>query len=246
MLHPGQGFGASKVKVQALLDPSFWSWGIRFLISSFPTQTTINGRHIRELSFYSMKTLRKLQGALGDSIHMDETARGTFEIFFSKRDFQVATDSDRKIHVEDSSFPLHEIPAYKASEMLNGAINPELFKSGVLFSPSGTNGDVYKMSIALYKECMALGVQFKLQTEIKEIEIRDNRFASVITSTGEKISGDAAVLALGAATPKVASTAGVSLPIIPVKGYVIDAPISNDFITRMKLNFNIYAVLRAG
>jgi D-amino-acid dehydrogenase len=72
-----------------------------------------------------------------------------------------------------------------------------------------------------------LGVVFRFGTVIQAIDVEAGRVAGVRTSGGT-LTGDAYVLAMGSFSPLIGRSIGLRLPIYPVKGYSITAPVVNE------------------
>jgi D-amino-acid dehydrogenase len=69
------------------------------------------------------------------------------------------------------------------------------------------------------------GVTFKFGTTVEGFDIDGDRIGAVRTDRGPE-AADAIVLALGVYSPHLAEKLGAKLPIYPVKGYSITAPVA--------------------
>ncbi len=75
-------------------------------------------------------------------------------------------------------------------------------------------------------ECLkAKGVTFRFNTSVTGFEIAGGRIDKVLTDKGAE-TADAIVLCLGVYSPQLAKQIGHGLPIYPVKGYAITAPVA--------------------
>ena len=96
--------------------------------------------------------------------------------------------------------------------------------AGGMYSPTDQSGDARMFSGNLAQHCReALGVQFRFGVTVEGLDSEGGRIAGVRTSDGE-VRGDVFVLALGFMSPFVSRTAGLKLPIYPVKGYSVTIP----------------------
>ena len=71
----------------------------------------------------------------------------------------------------------------------------------------------------------AQGVTFKFETTITGFETAGDRVTAVMTDKGRE-AADVIVLCLGVYSPHLAKQIGHDLPIYPVKGYAITAPMA--------------------
>ena len=69
-----------------------------------------------------------------------------------------------------------------------------------------------------------MGVNFEFNTEIKSLQISNDKIASVSTDSGE-IKADCYSVSLGSYSTKILSKIGIEIPIYPVKGYSITLPV---------------------
>ncbi|MBZ9557937.1 MULTISPECIES: D-amino acid dehydrogenase [unclassified Modicisalibacter] len=104
---------------------------------------------------------------------------------------------------------------------------------GALRLPGDGTGDCQRFTQALADECRRLDVTFRYATEVGEIVrargvVQALRLAPTgvdAADGGEDLSVDALVIAAGCASPGLAEAVGVRLPIYPVKGYSLTAPL---------------------
>jgi D-amino-acid dehydrogenase len=85
-------------------------------------------------------------------------------------------------------------------------------------------GNCYLFSTEVYKKCVEMGVNFEFNTEIKSLQISNDKIASVSTDSGE-IKADCYSVSLGSYSTKILSKIGIEIPIYPVKGYSITLPV---------------------
>src|ERR1700681_4493660 len=79
---------------------------------------------------------------------------------------------------------------------------------------------------ALAAHAAKLGVQFRLETTIDHLIADASRISGVATSAGV-VQAHASVVALGSWPPRLLRPLGISIPVYPVKGYSITAPIAD-------------------
>ena len=100
--------------------------------------------------------------------------------------------------------------------------------AGGIYAPEDAAGDCAMFTRGLYAHLgAAMGVEMHGHTRAFHLAARDGRVVGVELSSGEQLA-DAVVLANGIDAPRLAATAGLKLPIEPVKGYSVTAPARPD------------------
>jgi D-amino-acid dehydrogenase len=69
------------------------------------------------------------------------------------------------------------------------------------------------------------GVTFRFGTTVEGFDVDGDRISTVMTDKG-RVAAEAIVLSLGVYSPHLARELGANLPIYPVKGYSITAPVA--------------------
>lgn len=72
------------------------------------------------------------------------------------------------------------------------------------------------------------GVRFVYGAKVRRLLRSGRRLLGVETADGDVLEADAYVLAAGVASRRLGLTAGLDLPIYPIKGYSLSLPIAND------------------
>ena len=97
--------------------------------------------------------------------------------------------------------------------------------AGALYAPDDESGDCRLFARNMGQWLKDHGVSFKFGTTITGFETEGGRVKAVMTDKGRE-AADAAVLCLGVYSPHLAKQLGHDLPIYPVKGYAITAPVA--------------------
>ena len=96
--------------------------------------------------------------------------------------------------------------------------------AGGLYSPLDESGDCFRFTELLASAATQQGVVFSWETHVEGLSVVRGRVTAAETSHG-RFAADAFVLALGSYSPAVARTAGLRIPVYPVKGYSLTIPI---------------------
>ncbi len=103
--------------------------------------------------------------------------------------------------------------------------NPEQAEGGT-FGPDDGHLDPFAFLMGYRKKAISLGVKY-IHDEVEQIMIDEGCVAGVKTSSGQILRAKFVINCAGAWAPKIAATAGVSLPVEPVKRqvFVLDTKI---------------------
>jgi len=97
--------------------------------------------------------------------------------------------------------------------------------AGALYAENAESGDCRIFCRNMAKWLEDHGVGFKLKTEVRGFETTGDRIVAVTTAKGRK-TADLVVIALGVYSPQMSEQLGDDLPVYPVKGYAITAPVA--------------------
>jgi D-amino-acid dehydrogenase len=179
------------------------------------------GRMVR-LAEYSRDLLIDLRGATG--IAYDQRSRGTLQLFRTQaqmdgvaKDVKVLAQSGVPFEVLDAAGCIAAEPG------LARARDPIV---GGLRLPNDETGDCFKFTVALADLVAGMGVAFRFGTRVTGLRAAGGRILAARTPDGE-VAADAFVAALGSYTPALVRPLGLRLPVYPVKGYSITAPIAD-------------------
>lgn len=199
-------------------EPAFWLWALAFLRRCTAAGHRAETARILRVARYSLDLLRELRAA--EDLRYDQSSRGILYFFRTQKGLD--TGMGHWSQLKEEGLDLEAADRARCAEIepaLNGAA-----VSGGMYAPGDEGGDPHLFTLALAERCRARGVRFRMETEIQGLRTERGRIAGVSTARGELIA-DAYVLALGNHTPAVARTAGLRLPILPVKGYTLCAPV---------------------
>ena len=217
------------LKFRPTRDPAQWIWGARFLLECLPARAHRNTRAVAALATWSGRQLRELRAQLG--LEYDQLERGILHLFYGAAEFAQAPERVRAL----SSFGI-EARVCDKDECL--AIEPALAAqaatlAGGIYAPGDESGDAFRFTQALAAHVAADGATLFWDREIVRLRSAgsgdDIDGVEVRTADGalETLRADAYVVCLGSYGPRLLSALGERLPIYPVKGYSITAPVAD-------------------
>jgi D-amino-acid dehydrogenase len=193
-------------------DPAQWRWALQFLRNCTPARFRANAAQLVRLGRYSRAQLQALGSETG--LQYDRVSRGILVLYTDGRPPAPGMKTpDECIAIE---------PAL-------GALKRKL--AGGSYLPEDESGDAYKFTVELAKLCVAKGVKFDFDLDIKGFSVEDGKISNLrIQSRGGPpgtCRADAYVLALGSYSPLLARPIGIRLPIYPLKGYSVTMPVKD-------------------
>lgn len=217
LVKPGGPF-----KLRRPHDPRLWVWGARFLSRCTRSHAEAAAEIMYRLGRYSQDRLAEL--VRETAIRFHRSRRGVIYFYRNAANFERAIGEMAMVGDWGHEVETLQPDECVAVEPALASIHPSL--AGAVHCPTDESGDCHRFTIKLAERCRDQGVEFRHGVWIRSLDRRGARIAAAITDTGP-ISGDAFVLALGSYSPIVARSAGLRLPIYPVKGYSVTVPITN-------------------
>ncbi len=212
----------SPLVIKPMLDPAMWRWGAQMLRNCTHARYKKNKARMLRLAEYSRICLHELRADTG--IHYDERTQGTLQLFRTHkqldrvaRDVEILQDCGVSFEVLNAVGCLHHEPA------LAGVQHKFV---GALRLPNDETGDCFKFTQHLAALAREMGVQFRFGVNIQGIDTRGSQMTGVHTSEG-RWAADCCVLALGSYSTQILTALDIRIPVYPVKGYSITAPISD-------------------
>lgn len=209
------------IRYKLRLDPRLWLWSLKFLSECTHARALRNTLIKLRVASYSKDCLNALVAKTG--IEYDGLAKGVLYFFRSRASLEAARKhmrilSDHGLHL-DIVDPVQAMRIEPALAAAASAI------AGGIYSPDCQTGDPHKFSNRLAEWCTThAGVRFLWSHTVRTLVREGNRIISAATDKGS-IAADVFVLAAGAESVFLSEPLGVRLPIYPVKGFSITAPI---------------------
>ncbi len=211
-----------------ILHPQINAPTVRWLLALLRNCTSgryaLNKARMVRLAEYSQVVQTELNDELG--LEYDHRTQGTLQLFRTQKqldgiykDTEVLREGGVPFEVLDQDGCIRAEPGLKATR--------DLFVGGLRL-PRDETGDCFKFTNAVADHAAASqGVTFQYGTTIQALIAEGGRITGVKTDKGV-VTADAYVLALGSYSPMMVKPLGMTLPVYPVKGYSITAPIINE------------------
>jgi D-amino-acid dehydrogenase len=205
------------------LDPTLWSWTLKFLANCADPAFWRNAERILRMALYSRERMQEI--LKHEKIAFDHQRSGILGLYQDAREFDREMEAIRA---------WREIGGTRDAFDRQGCIEIEpalahstLLISGGIHTPLDESGDCYAFTQQLAKRAETLGVTFDWNTTVKGFK-RDNwEVTHVVTDRGEE-DADVFVMALGSYSPLLMKGLDLNLPVYPAKGYSVTVPVIED------------------
>ncbi len=206
-------------------DAKQWRWAASFLRECLPGRTLRNTLAIANLATYSRRELQALKTATG--IQFASSEAGILHLFQSQQDFKHVPARQKELEAMGIRTRTLTPDEATALEPALAALRPRL--AGVLHGMDDESGDAHLFCRELAARAQAAGVRFIYDARLYDFDMVRGRIRGIRLLDSDFRAGvlqaDAVVIAAGSYSPALVARFGERLPIYPVKGYSITAPI---------------------
>lgn len=198
-------------------------WARQWLRECNAARFRINKLRMQRIAHYSFACLRQLMAET--RIDFDFRAGGVLQLFQTKAEHQyghIAASALQELGIA------HSLLDAKGALALEPALcDARIPLASALHLPSDASGDSHAFCQSLAAWSKSHGVRFRFGTQVHHLRHEAGRVTGVQTSSGI-LKSDATVIALGNQAAALVAPLGIRLPIYPVKGFSITAPITQD------------------
>ncbi len=198
-------------------DRAQWAWGWRFLRECSAARSRRNLQALVALGLYSRAQLQILRQEL--QLEYDQQTHGILHIYTDAKEFEHACRQADVMRREGCE----RVPV-TTEECF--AIEPALRQSslpicGGTYTASDESGDACQFVGQLAKHAAKAGVAFRFCSEIRHLISDWGTVTAVQLANGERLDGDAFVVACGSHSRQLLKEVGVAVPLYPAKGYSV-------------------------
>jgi D-amino-acid dehydrogenase len=196
-----------------------WMW--QMLQNCTSSRYAVNKGRMVRLAEYSRDCLQALRAETG--IQYEGRTGGTLQVFRTQQQFDGAAKDIAVLKEANVPYELLSAAELARAEPALAAVSHKL--TGGLRLPGDETGDCQMFTTRLAALAEELGVKFRYNTPIDALAMAGDRIAGVQCG-GELVRADSFVVALGSYSTQFLSGL-VKIPVYPLKGYSITAPIVN-------------------
>jgi len=209
------------LKFRLKFDPRLWAWSWKFVQECTDERSRANTLVKLRLCLLSIEEMRRIRAAEG--FGYDEVLQGALYLYRDQQHLETGLANARLLQ-DNGVTGLRAIDREELVRREPALAGVKDRFAGALFSEQDESGDCRLFTERLAERVAALGGRFLLGRKVTGLKSEGGRVTAAVTDQGE-VAADAFVLSLGSWSPQVAKTAGVKLPIYPVKGYSLTLPV---------------------
>ena len=201
-------------------------WMAQMLRNCTSARYAVNKERMTRVAEYSRDCLRALRAETG--IEYEQRTLGTLQVFRTDKQLQAA-HRDTAV-LQECGVPFRMMQDASALAEYEPALAHAKGLVGGLHLPGDETGDCQRFTTELAEKARALGVQFRFGVQIAALEQRAGQISGVKLAgeTGETLTADRYVLALGSYSRALLEPLGLDLPVYPVKGYSLTVPLVDE------------------
>jgi len=210
----GIGRKDSPMSVSFGAIPSYFFWGLRFILNSSPSKFKRISKDIFSLAKYSKDLTEKIRNL--EEFSYDESTDGTIKLFRDPERLQKSIALSNHIYGQSNVI---EVLNQKEVIELEPALN-KVRKGlvGGIYYRDDEIGDAYKFCKALEEIIRSKGGRILVNSNIKKILLNKRKVNSVVTDRAV-LQAKRVVVCAGSWSPILLKELGIKIPVKPVKGY---------------------------
>lgn len=202
-------------------DPRFWRWMWRFWRQCTAERAALNTTRKLRLCNYSLSVFHETVARTG--ITFDGRTGGLLYLYRSPAALAAARAKSKLLTDNGCRIEALDPDGIAARDPSLAPVKSQF--AGALYAPDDESGDCRLFARNMTQWLKERGVTFKFNTTVTGFETEGGKVTAVTTSAGRE-TADVIVLSLGVYSPQLAQQLGHDLPIYPVKGYAITAPVA--------------------
>lgn len=201
-------------------DWHLFSWVLAMLRNCTAARYELNKSRMVRLAEYSRDCLQALRSATG--IAYDERMLGTLQLFRTQQQLDGAASDTAILDRYGVAYQRLDREGCIAHEPALARVRDKFV--GGLRLPGNETGDCFKFTNRIAEMAAARGATLRFGVNAHSLTRDGRRLTGVMTDQG-RLQADAYVMALGSHSPQLLWPLGIEIPVYPVKGYSITAPI---------------------
>ncbi len=195
-------------------------WGLGFLRNSTEETFLRNVSKNRSLAQYSLEVVRELNA--NESLNYNWTRNGGLVVFYDRDSFEQYSGLARFVAEQGSNVEFLDRDALLAKEPSLSGIRDRLV--GAVFFPDDQAGNSKKFCHELASVAAHKGVEFQYGVNVQGVAASGGQIH--VRAAAVDIRCDAVVVAAGVHSKRLLKPLGISVPIVPAKGYSLTVPMT--------------------
>ncbi len=210
-------------RIRPTLDPDFWRWTLKFFRQCTAGRARTNTLRKLRLAAYSQARLHLLIDEVKPVF--DHIRDGIIFYYRSEQSLKAGIANMRMIGDAGREFDVVDTARIVEIDPVFEPVRDKI--AGGIFGHDEESGNSNLFTRELARACEAKGAVFHFNTNVERLIASGKKIEGIATGAGT-MNADAYVLSAGVWSPHLTKPVGVRLPIYPVKGYSMTAPIGPD------------------
>lgn len=209
------------VRVSFPLSSADLGWMWKWYRACEPANYAENRARMQRLAFYSRTRLHEIT----EHFHLEyDRSTGYLVMLRSEKDRKLVQPSLQVLR--DAGVTFHEVDAEQARK-IEPALNPDTQFAGAIHLPQDEVGNCRQFALLLRNECQSHGVRFEFNSAVASLSPATPGSLQVTTADGAMTQWNfnAIVVCAGVDSARLLAPVGLNVPLAPVWGYSISAPI---------------------
>jgi D-amino-acid dehydrogenase len=213
--------GDQALRLRPRADPAFWRWMWRFWKQCTAERAALNTTRKVRLCNYSQSVFH--QTLARTQVKYDGRGGGLLYLYRSEAALAAAAAKSKILAENGCDIETLDRDGVARTDPALAPVKQRF--AGALYARNDESGDCRLFARNMAAWLKDQGVTFKFGTTVAGFETSGDRIAAVVTDKGSE-PADAIVLCLGVYSPHLARQIGHDLPVYPVKGYAMTAPVA--------------------
>ncbi|MDB5420206.1 MAG: dadA [Brevundimonas sp.] len=209
--------------IRPKLDMAMVRWTLAMLRNCTAARYALNKERMVRIAEYSRDQLIALRAETGIEYH--DRAQGTLQLFRTHKQLAGVAKDIKVLNAAGVPCELLDPAGCIAAEPGLATTNAAI--AGGLRLPNDETGDCHLFTSRLAAIAAGLGVDFRYGVDIRGLAY-DGAKVTAVQTAAYTITADAYVVAMGSYSPPLVRPLGLNLPVYPVKGYSITAPVVDE------------------
>jgi D-amino-acid dehydrogenase len=197
-------------------------WSLQWLRECSSKRFLVNKLRMQRVAHYSLSCLRSLMEET--PIAFDFHPGGVLQLFQTPAECEYGKISAAAL--TEFGIPHHLLDQAGATGVEPTLRDARITIAGALHMPADASGDSHAFCQSLARWLENEGVKFRFDTAVGRLLTEGGEAVGAETSAGV-LKADAVVVAMGNQAPALLAPLGIKLPVYPLKGFSITAPVTS-------------------
>lgn len=213
-------------RLRLRLDIAQWHWLYLFLLNCRGQALSAGTERNLHLATYSLSCLQHTRSILGNDFSYDDSQSGIVRLISTQKEADAARDYFVKHHQDKKIVWMEPSELAAKDTAFRSAVESNLI-AGAVMGTTDESGDARIFATKLATEFENRGGEIRTNCRVTDF-ISHNGYVQGVTTEHGDLLADRVVLSSGVASRALAKKIGITIPILPIKGYSVTVPITDE------------------